>query len=145
MIDQGGSFFHILIADDEAIASELLRRMLERLLDDLNLKIIEVEDGQKAIDMLPFKKFNIVFIDLQMPLKDGFEVMANIFKVEENSRPIVVIISGRDLYSDDFVVEFEEKIGTKISEFGKKIHLLKKPLRLDNLECILKQCVACSA
>lgn len=61
----------ILIADDEAPARYALRRALAREPYD----IIEVEDGQAAVEQIRRGQADLVFLDLSMPVMGGLEVL----------------------------------------------------------------------
>jgi PAS domain S-box-containing protein len=61
------SSIHILVAEDNLVNQKLALRMLGK--DGWQVEI--AENGQKAVDMIIEKKFNIVFMDIQMPVLDG--------------------------------------------------------------------------
>ena len=62
----------ILIVDDETSIREFLEVMLKK---EKKYEIVTAEDGQKAIDLLQKKSFDLVVSDLQMPKKTGMEVL----------------------------------------------------------------------
>src|SRR5215472_369664 len=65
-----------LIADDEALARRLIRRMLK---DDHDVEIVgECSNGKEAVPMIRKENPDIVFLDVQMPEMDGFAVLASI-------------------------------------------------------------------
>jgi chemotaxis response regulator CheB len=59
--------------DDEPIARQILREELN-LMDDIDL-IGEAHDGKEALRKIVDLQPDLVFLDLQMPLIDGFEVV----------------------------------------------------------------------
>jgi CheY-like chemotaxis protein len=60
----------VLIAEDNLINQKVLNRMLTRL----GLKLVDIVDnGRKAVDLCAEKQFDIIFMDLQMPVMDGLE------------------------------------------------------------------------
>src|SRR3989440_13057929 len=62
-----------LIADDEALARKLIRRMLK---DDRDVEIVgECSNGREAVVMIRKEKPDVVFLDVQMPEMDGFAVL----------------------------------------------------------------------
>src|SRR2546423_4471648 len=65
-----------LIADDEALARKLIRRMLK---DDRDLEVIgECSNGKETVAMIRKESPDVVFLDVQMPEMDGFAVLESI-------------------------------------------------------------------
>jgi CheY-like chemotaxis protein len=62
----------ILIADDRASSRELLRLVLERA----GYEVLEAEDGQVALERARAEIPDLVLLDLQMPVLDGYQVLA---------------------------------------------------------------------
>ena len=88
----------ILIVDD----SELNRELLAGMLGD-EYEIYQVENGKKAIDILEENReqFKLVLLDINMPVMDGYEVLA-IMKRRKwlDKLPVIVIsaeISGENV------------------------------------------------
>lgn len=63
----------VLIADDEPLARERLRELLRELAPDAELR--EVGDGDAAVDAIASWAPQAVFLDVQMPRRDGFAVV----------------------------------------------------------------------
>ena len=62
----------ILIADDRPSSRELLRLVLERS----GYEVIEAEDGVQAVDRARTGNPDLILLDLQMPVLDGYGVLA---------------------------------------------------------------------
>ena len=63
-----------IIADDEPAAGIVIRHLVQK--SKLPIEIIGVAtDGQKALDMIRAKKPELVFLDIQMPRMNGFEII----------------------------------------------------------------------
>jgi CheY-like chemotaxis protein len=80
----------ILIAEDNLTGLKLISRMLERWGHTLTL----ATDGSEALDLFDNYTFDVVLLDLQMPLVDGFEVTTAIREREKRTgrhTPIVAI------------------------------------------------------
>ncbi|HXS69177.1 MAG TPA: response regulator, partial [Candidatus Polarisedimenticolia bacterium] len=60
----------VLVVDDEAIS----RRAVIFALEKAQLKSVSVDDPVKALDLLSQKKFDLVFLDVDMPHMNGFEL-----------------------------------------------------------------------
>ncbi|GJM44348.1 MAG: DNA-binding response regulator [Gemmatimonadota bacterium] len=84
----------VLIVDDEPLARERLRSLLEKE-DGIEL-IGECVDGRSAIETIDAEKPDLVFLDVQMPEFDGFDVLE---AVEPNCRPVVVFVTAFDEYA----------------------------------------------
>ena len=83
-----------LIVDDEPIARRVLREVLEAIPE---VKIIgEAENGKQALQQIAELKPDLVFLDLQMPVMGGFEVVR---KLSGGHLPIIVIITAFDQHA----------------------------------------------
>ncbi|WP_419769792.1 MAG: response regulator [Candidatus Marinarcus sp.] len=79
----------ILVADD----SKMARRMVIKILQDCREEkdeIIEAQNGQEAVDLYKEHKPQIVFLDLTMPVMDGFTAL-KLIKTFDKSAQVVVI------------------------------------------------------
>jgi len=65
-----------LIADDVSIMRDLLKGMLRQGID--NIEIIEAANGIEAISLYKKNRPDIVFLDINMPGKNGIEVLEEI-------------------------------------------------------------------
>lgn len=83
-----------LIVDDEPLARDRLRRMLETQQD---VEILgECGDGKTAVDAIRQRNPDLLFLDIQMPEMDGFEVLA---EVNDRPPPAVVFVTAYDQYA----------------------------------------------
>src|ERR1700683_5367091 len=85
--------FKVLIVDDEPISRRRLRRLLA-LEPECEL-VGEGENGREASDSLEREKIDILFLDVQMPEMDGFEVVHAIAR----SHPLIIFTSAYDEYA----------------------------------------------
>jgi DNA-binding LytR/AlgR family response regulator len=83
-----------LIVDDEPVARRLLREELE-LLPGIDIAG-EAEDGGDAVRKIKALKPDLVFLDLQMPVMGGFEVVRCLNDVP---LPIIVIVTAFDQHA----------------------------------------------
>jgi DNA-binding LytR/AlgR family response regulator len=83
-----------LIVDDEPIARRVLREELE-LLPDV-LVVGEAGDGKEALQKIAKLLPDVVFLDLQMPVMSGFEVVRNL---TETPLPVIVIVTAFDQHA----------------------------------------------
>jgi signal transduction histidine kinase/CheY-like chemotaxis protein len=121
---------HLLLAEDIAINREILLSLLE----GSGLLIDCAENGMEAVSMVSAnpEKYDIVFMDLQMPEMGGLEATRNIRALPERKRerlPIVAMTAN----------VFKEDIDACI-EAGMDDHL-GKPLEIDKVYSKLKKYV----
>ena len=82
------------IIDDEPFARERVRRLLA---GDAEIEIVgEAGDGIEAVKMIREKSPALIFLDVQMPGKDGFEVLAELAPEET---PVVIFLTAFDRYA----------------------------------------------
>lgn len=83
-----------LVVDDEPAARARIMRMLEK---DQDVRVVgECRNGQEAIDVLAKEPVDLVFMDVQMPHANGFEVLNT---VRKDQRPFVVFVTAHDRYA----------------------------------------------
>ena len=63
----------VLIVDDEQHIRLLIEQTLEDLEDD-GVELLTAADGEEALDVVANQRPNLVFLDVTMPKKNGFEV-----------------------------------------------------------------------
>ncbi len=80
-----------LIVDDEPIARRVLREGLDSLPD---VEVVgEADNGRSALEQIEKLRPELVFLDLQMPVMSGFEVVRNL---AGKAAPIIVIVTAFD-------------------------------------------------
>jgi two-component system LytT family response regulator len=84
-----------LIVDDEPIARKVLREELELMPD---VKVVgEADNGPAALEGIAKHRPDLVLLDLQMPLMDGFEVLR---KLNHGTHlPVIVIVTAYDEFA----------------------------------------------
>jgi len=83
-----------LIVDDEAPARELLRAFLAAW---PNVEIVgEAEDGDAAVDAVRRQRPDLMFLDVQMPEMNGFDVVA---ALTADETPVIVFVTAYDRYA----------------------------------------------
>ena len=90
----GPGVMKALIVDDEPIARRVLREELE-LFPDV-LVVGEAGDGKEALQKIAHLRPDVVFLDLQMPVMSGFEVVRNL---SEPPFPVIVIVTAFDQHA----------------------------------------------
>lgn len=86
----------VLVVDDEAVNRLLLVRSLEQE----GLRTATAADGLEALDLLRSRPFDLVLLDVVMPLADGFQVLAAMNEdASMRHIPVIVISSLEDMES----------------------------------------------
>ena len=116
------SEIRILWVDDEI---DLLKPHII-FLEKKGYSVTECTNGADAIDLVEEKKFDIVFLDENMPGINGLETLAHI-KQKQANLPIVMITKSEEEYI------MEEAIGSKISDY------LIKPVNPNQILLSLKK------
>lgn len=77
----------ILVAEDNLLNQKLLKAIFERL----NLKFMIVNNGLEAIQTLEVDEFDLVIMDLQMPIMDGYTAIKKIRSTISSTLPIITM------------------------------------------------------
>jgi CheY-like chemotaxis protein len=92
---EGRSSLKILIADDSPTNLRLTTRMLE----NRDHSVTAVENGRLAVEAIRLGSFDVVLMDLQMPIMDGIEATAAI-RADEGGRNVHLPIVAITAYDD---------------------------------------------
>jgi two-component system LytT family response regulator len=103
-----------LIIDDERLARKRLARLLKPY-EHIDI-IGEAVDGQDGLEKIEHLKPELIFLDIEMPVFNGFEMLSKL-----KHQPKVVFITAYDQYA---IKAFEED----------SIDYLLKPLEINRLE-----------
>lgn len=88
-----GHSLHILVIDDNV----LNRQVLEQLLTSIGAGVIQVENGNKALQLLAEHSFDIIFTDIDMPGIDGYQFLQQARQIKPNQETPIVAISASTL------------------------------------------------
>jgi CheY-like chemotaxis protein len=113
---------HVLVVDDALENRELLKLVL----GDLGIKFSEAENGQIAVEKVFSNKFDLVLMDIQMPVLDGYQAVAKIREMGE-TLPIMGLTANA-------MKGYEAKLLD--SGFT---HYMTKPIDLDRLTLLLAE------
>lgn len=83
-----------LIVDDEAPARSRIRRLLDAF-DDVEI-VGEAATGHEAVALIKRAAPDLVFLDIQMPGLDGFEVAA---RIDRNDGPFIVFVTADESHA----------------------------------------------
>ena len=119
-----GTLKSVLIVEDNRINRFILRKILQ----EHHLKVFEAENGEKSIEIFKENKIDMIFMDIQMPIMDGFEAMREIHKIDRGMEIPIIAITG--------YASVEDK--KRIMNMGFDDYLAKPFEKEDIINCIQK-------
>ena len=116
--------FRVLVVEDHPVNQRVVRRMLEKLGHDVHTAF----DGRAAVEAAR-RGFDLIFMDLQMPIMDGIEATRRIRREESSSdrRTPIVALTACALTEDR-----KRALDAGMDGF------LTKPLHFDELQVVLR-------
>lgn len=125
VFDLGGK--NILVAEDNAINQMVIKMITKKW---GNTTVSYANNGQEALDWLAKEKFDIILMDLQMPVMDGYEATIAIRNgaagADYTNIPIVAVTA-----------DVMETTKLRVKEIGMN-HYLSKPLKNETLYKVVK-------
>lgn len=107
--------FRLLLVEDHKMNQLVARKTLERKFPNIYLKI--ADNGKIAIDILEQESFDIILMDIQMPVMDGYEATKHIREEMPDSiatLPILAMTAHAHISKDE-----------KFKEYGLDDYVLK--------------------
>src|SRR5271157_2495563 len=86
----------LLVADDNRLSRELLRDVFE----SADCRVVEAGNGQEVLERLETASPDLVLLDLEMPVKDGFAALAEIRKNPRFSCVPVMAVTAKAMLLD---------------------------------------------
>ncbi len=114
----------VLIVDDD------MRNVfaISKLLSEKGMNILKAENGSKALELINSTKgIDLILMDIMMPVKDGYETMRRIRKMEEFYKIPIIAITAKAMKKD-----YEECIAAGASDY------LPKPVDIGRLFSMLR-------
>lgn len=114
-----------LVTDDSKIARKLVLKTLKEFSTEEDT-IFEASNGLEALETYKQEKPNLVFLDLTMPVMDGFEAIEKIIEFDNQAK--IIVISA----------DIQKGSMEKVSQLG-AIGFVKKPINSNSMKEILKR------
>jgi signal transduction histidine kinase/CheY-like chemotaxis protein len=118
---------HVLVTEDNAINQKLITNVLT----GLGIEVSIANNGEEALNLRKNEEYDLIFMDIQMPVMGGIEATKEILKYEEQDRkhhvPIVALTANA-LQGDR-----EKYINAGMDNY------LSKPIELNDLTNLLKE------
>ncbi|MCB1201481.1 MAG: response regulator [Leptospiraceae bacterium] len=78
---------HFLIVDD----NQINRMILGKILSKSNISYTEAEDGSMCLDLIKDNKYDLIFMDIEMPNLNGYETTRSIRRSHTNNANIPIV------------------------------------------------------
>ncbi|MEP5614076.1 MAG: response regulator [Cyclobacteriaceae bacterium] len=109
----------IIVAED----SSVIQNLTKKILTQMNYEIASVKNGQQVLDLLDEQTYDLILLDIHMPVMDGMECATRIRNLTTANKDIPIIaITGN---ANNYAMKDFESVG--INDF------IPKPLNYDNL------------
>jgi CheY-like chemotaxis protein len=119
-----GPNFKVLIAEDNKINMLLAKTLIKKILN--NCDLIEASNGSDAVILADEKIPDLILMDIQMPIQNGYDATLEIRKNEKTKHiPVIALTAG--------VLNGEKE---KCMEYGMSDYVTK-PIIQDQLETVL--------
>lgn len=112
-----------LVVDDSKMARKMAVKNLSGIVGE-DSQIIEAQNGLEAVELYKKYRPTICFMDLTMPVMDGFEAIQHICQFDKNAK--IIVISA----------DIQELSMQKAKENG-AIGFIKKPINETSLKSML--------
>ena len=112
-----------LVTDDSKLARLSLIKSLKTSQE--NAEIFQAENGEQAVEMVKNEAIDTVFLDLTMPVMDGYATLPLLLEIKPKLKVIVVS------------ADIQEQAKLKVLELGAIAHI-QKPINLDKMKTILE-------
>ena len=77
---------YCLVVDD----SSVIRKVSRRILEDMRFRVSEAENGEKALDMCRAEMPDVVLLDWNMPVMDGYEFLTQVRQIPGGDEPKII-------------------------------------------------------
>ncbi|GAB4025508.1 hypothetical protein GCM10028773_51350 [Spirosoma koreense] len=114
---------HVLVVEDNLMNQKLVLQVLKRL----GYRATVADNGQKALDLLQNNSFDIILMDIQMPVMDGYETTRRIRSTFKNPIPIIAMTAHA------LASEQEECLKAGMNDF------LPKPFQMEELQLLMRK------
>jgi two-component system chemotaxis response regulator CheY len=77
---------HCLVVDDSAV----IRKVARRIIEGMSLRVTEAEDGLQALESCKQKMPDVILLDWNMPVMDGYDFLRDLRQRPGGKEPKVV-------------------------------------------------------
>lgn len=114
----------VLIADDDSSS----RKLLGHFISKMGHSILFAEDGESCIETINDQQIDILLLDINMPKKDGFDVMSHL--AERNLKiPVIMVTASNEI-----------PLAVRCIKMG-AYEYLTKPLDIERLRIVFRNAI----
>jgi signal transduction histidine kinase/ligand-binding sensor domain-containing protein/CheY-like chemotaxis protein len=99
-LEPGQQDYRLLVVDDKAVNRELMVKILR----PLGFEVREALDGQEAIEIWDAWDPHLIWMDMRMPVMDGYEATRRIKATEKGESTVIVALTASALEEDRVVI-----------------------------------------
>ncbi|MFC3092652.1 response regulator [Alteromonas sediminis] len=114
--------YRVLICDDSALARKMTKRSLP---DNFADSVAQASNGEEAVSLLSQQQFDLLLLDLTMPILDGVGVLEQLKQKEIDI--FTIVISG----------DIQPEMQSRVKQFG-VVDFIPKPICAEKLTQTLK-------
>lgn len=114
----------ILVAEDNLLNQKLMSILFSKL----NVQIDLVSNGQEAVEAASLKSYDLILMDIQMPVMDGIEACCQIKDNLKEAAPVIIALTANAMNGDR-----ERYIQCGLD------HYLSKPVSFEDIKMAVAQ------
>ena len=114
----------VLVAEDNLMNLNVVKKFLDRL----DIKYEHATNGQEAVNLCKKKSYDIILMDLQMPIMDGITATKEILSLSDKDKEYIVAVTA-----NAFIEDKNACIEAGMSDF------LSKPYKYNNFKKMFKK------
>jgi len=121
---------HVLVVEDHPVNRQILTLMLERL----PARVTCADDGAQGVAAFEQQRFDVILMDLRMPLMDGYEAIQRIRALEMSGglpRTPIIVVSAHTAPGD---LKRAREAGSD-HHLGKPVHI---PTLLETMDAVMQ-------
>jgi CheY-like chemotaxis protein len=107
----------VLVIEDDPLA----RATMKKFLESAKWRVEEAENGAIGLDKVAESDFDVILLDLMMPVMDGFEFLLQLRgRKDETAATPVIVVTAKDLDSKDRAM-LQDSVENVIQKSGKSV------------------------
>ncbi|OFY69031.1 MAG: hypothetical protein A3G23_13190 [Bacteroidetes bacterium RIFCSPLOWO2_12_FULL_37_12] len=114
----------VLLVEDNLVNQKVAKKMLEKI----GCHVTLAGNGMEAVELVGRNKFDLIFMDIHMPVMDGVQAMQEIRKMENLKVPPIVALTAHAMEGD-----YEKFIALGMDDY------MSKPVEMEKIEFIMKK------
>ncbi len=113
----------ILVAEDNKTNQDVALKVLKKLGYEATL----AQNGEEALEMVSEEKYDLIFMDIQMPVKDGLEA-TRMIRLCLNTQPVIIAMTANAIQGDK-----QKCLNAGMDDY------MSKPFKIDELTKMIEK------